>query len=288
MLEWIGAVSSLLFWLWVAWNGLVVVGGYAKMCIYLNPARVHHRHGFKVKIYENFTPVDEHVLVNTHMNDLFDLGDAPLVIDCGMNIGDWPLTLKQQYPAAEVHGFEPFTELAQLAKANMELNNIENVVVNNMGVGEEAGFRRLEATRFLALTASLLGEDDFVNGNSRVLRFFSMAWFISSFLFGDFWYMSASVAGGTAMVLPQLLMMCSLPASGILGSLQPKLSQRVRVIRLGDYMSKQLSGRTVDLLKIDIEGYAYEALLGLDEPAWASIRNVAIELEQRSQTSERQ
>lgn len=53
------------------------------------------------------------------------------------------------------------------------------------------------------------------------------------------------------------------------------------MVRLGDYIQKSFKGRTIDLLKIDVEGFACEVLLGLDEESWSHISNISIELEER-------
>ncbi|HTG80929.1 MAG TPA: FkbM family methyltransferase [Geobacteraceae bacterium] len=66
-------------------------------------------------------------------------GDAPLIIDCGSNIGMSILFFKKLYPGARVVGFEPDRTTYGKLEENIRLNNLQHVRVYNQAVSDQNG-----------------------------------------------------------------------------------------------------------------------------------------------------
>ncbi len=80
------------------------------------------------------TDINEGVVVfsgNEYPPALLDIENnkAPIVLDCGGNIGTFSLYVKELYPSAEIFILEPLAENIELLKRNMEINNLHDVVV---------------------------------------------------------------------------------------------------------------------------------------------------------------
>ena len=63
------------------------------------------------------------------MNDFVAERDAPVIIDCGANIGYTTLHYKRQYPRARVIAFEPDLQFLPLLRANLQRNGASDVEV---------------------------------------------------------------------------------------------------------------------------------------------------------------
>lgn len=64
---------------------------------------------------------------------------APLIIDCGANIGLATIFFKDLYPQARIICFEPDPNAFQLLKKNIEFNAITNVTLINAALAREEG-----------------------------------------------------------------------------------------------------------------------------------------------------
>src|SRR2546422_9257239 len=76
------------------------------------------------------------------VNRLYDvpLGlDAPMIVDCGSNIGLSILFFKNLYPRATVIGFEPSPLTYPLLRQNVERNGLRDVVLHQVAVASHAG-----------------------------------------------------------------------------------------------------------------------------------------------------
>jgi FkbM family methyltransferase len=60
-----------------------------------------------------------------------------LVFDVGANIGWYSNLLGKHKPDAQIHSFEPDPTNFEILSGNLERNNIKNVHLNNVGVGEK-------------------------------------------------------------------------------------------------------------------------------------------------------
>ncbi len=68
---------------------------------------------------------------------------APVVIDCGSNIGASVLYFKLLYPEAKVLAFEPNGEARNLLRINLEVNKLLGVTVYKYALGQYVGTVRL-------------------------------------------------------------------------------------------------------------------------------------------------
>lgn len=64
---------------------------------------------------------------------------APIIVDCGSNIGFSVLFLKFLYPDSTVYAFEPDPTTFTLLKRNIKANGLKKVVLYNAAVGERDG-----------------------------------------------------------------------------------------------------------------------------------------------------
>jgi len=76
------------------------------------------------------------------VNRLYDLpitSQKPRIIDCGSNIGMSILFFKQNYPEAVITGFEPHPLVFDMLSENVNRNNLADVTVHRMALGETKG-----------------------------------------------------------------------------------------------------------------------------------------------------
>ncbi len=130
---------------------------------------------------------------------------ATTIFDVGANIGLYSLLAGAANPQARVHAFEPTPEIAEAFRENIRLNNMRNILVNALGVGDRCGKAFLQ--RFM-------GGDDIYDGMN----------FVSG----------------------QKLASEDIPLT---------------VVTIEDYCRQNGIAR-IDLIKMDIEGGEYKALLG--------------------------
>ena len=62
---------------------------------------------------------------------------APVIIDCGANIGMATLYFKYLYPDAKIVAFEPNPQIYKLLKSNIETNHISNTELHNIALYNE-------------------------------------------------------------------------------------------------------------------------------------------------------
>jgi FkbM family methyltransferase len=67
--------------------------------------------------------------------------DAPVILDCGANIGLATLFFKHIYPDARISAFEADPVTASVLKKNVEQNNLEDVSVNNVMLSNAEGLQ---------------------------------------------------------------------------------------------------------------------------------------------------
>lgn len=82
-------------------------------------------------------------LLTKWLADYLDAAPRGLVVDVGANIGWYALHATQHRGVETVIAFEPDTFNAWLLERNLAANRIENVIVNAVAVGREAGVARL-------------------------------------------------------------------------------------------------------------------------------------------------
>ena len=90
---------------------------------------------FKKGIYEEE--------LTDYLINSIDLESGDVVFDVGANIGWYSILLSKYFSGVEVHCFEPDPENFKILKFNLELNNSENVMPNNIGLGKETDITKL-------------------------------------------------------------------------------------------------------------------------------------------------
>ncbi len=64
---------------------------------------------------------------------------APVIIDCGANIGISLLYFKYRFPKSNILAFEPSKENFKVLKQNVESNKLQDITLINSAVGKEKG-----------------------------------------------------------------------------------------------------------------------------------------------------
>jgi len=70
---------------------------------------------------------------------LCPLGDSPIIVDAGANIGLAVLFFKERYPDARVLAFEPNPSAFDCLRENVEVNGLEQVQLFNAALGAKEG-----------------------------------------------------------------------------------------------------------------------------------------------------
>jgi FkbM family methyltransferase len=83
----------------------------------------------------------DHILFR-RMNDFLPDHDAPVILDCGANIGYTSLYYKRLWPAARIVAFEPDPQFAPILRRNLARNGADDVEVVEAAVWTAAGRAR--------------------------------------------------------------------------------------------------------------------------------------------------
>lgn len=96
--------------------------------------------------------------------------DAPLVLDCGANIGVAALYIKRLYPHARIVCYEPFPEAFAALCANVESNGLRQIELHQLALAPTAGEAELhfDAEHLGSLSMSLRPER--IRGASHVVE----------------------------------------------------------------------------------------------------------------------
>ena len=88
-----------------------------------------------------------------------------VVFDVGVNIGYYLFNFSQKATQGCVYGFEPNPKVFKYVKHNLELNSFKNIVLTNLGLGNEKGVYKM------AQINSNLGMNKIVESNSALKTF---------------------------------------------------------------------------------------------------------------------
>lgn len=110
----------------------------------LNVKRLNNKYLVKVngiKFYVN-SPREMRVIDENFIRGQYDFLDVKGkdVVDIGANIGDTAIFFSKVRKAKRVIAFEPFPYTFKLAKENLDINKISNVLLKNEAVGSKTGF----------------------------------------------------------------------------------------------------------------------------------------------------
>lgn len=143
-------------------------------------------------------------------DDLFRLAEnKKVVIDVGVNIGAVLLNFACHSPEGSIIGFEPDERNFQKAKANLELNKLDNIEIIRKGLGSETTRAKIFK----------------VNENNEGMN--------------------------------RILVGANLPDGGVPFS-------EIEIIRLDDFAAER-GFESIDLIKIDVEGYELNVLRGAEQ-----------------------
>jgi len=97
-------------------NFKVVAFGYSNLCILFREIFIHEE-------YQYFKSDEQ----------------APIIIDCGANIGIASLYFKWKFPQSQIHAFEPDPTAFTLLEKNIKINKLDNIKIYNKAAMDKAG-----------------------------------------------------------------------------------------------------------------------------------------------------
>jgi FkbM family methyltransferase len=167
-----------------------------------------------------------------------NLPEAPFIVDAGANIGLFSLYMKQKYPSSKILAFEPAPETYDILSRNLELNNFSDVQTFQYGLASKT------STMKLTYFPNLPGNSTLVPEEKQKL------------------YEEAVKKRGRE------------DADVRFGGAQ---QVDVKLERLSYFLNDCPDIKSIDLLKVDVEGAELEVIKGLDDAHWALVRNVVVE-----------
>jgi FkbM family methyltransferase len=97
--------------------------------------------GARIRVLEYRAFVDVFSEIFVRRDYFFEAGSpAPVILDCGSNIGMSVLFFKQLYPASRIIAFEPDPETFNVLQWNIQNNHLENVELHNQAIYPTDGF----------------------------------------------------------------------------------------------------------------------------------------------------
>lgn len=142
-------------------------------------------------------------VVYKRFNDFNSEKSAPVILDCGANIGVSVIHYKKLYPNSRVIAFEPDHDLCKVLRRNLRANSITNVEIVEAAVWKEADeiYFFSEGADAGRLDNSINGIDDLVSrsqkGTKRKVRTIRLADYLNEPV--DF--IKLDIEGAESMVL---------------------------------------------------------------------------------------
>lgn len=167
-----------------------------------------------------------------------NLPEAPFIVDAGANIGLFSLYMKQKYPLSRILAFEPAPETYEVLSRNLELNNFSDVQALQYGLGSKASTMKLTYFPNLPGNSTLVPEEKQKLYEEAVKKIGREG--------------ADAKFGGAQQV-------------------------DVKLERLSHFLNDYPDIKSIDLVKVDVEGAELEVIKGLDDAHWALVRNVVVE-----------
>lgn len=184
-----------------------------------------------------------------------ELPEQPVVFDVGANIGMFSLYASQKWPGARLFSFEPVPRTFEALSRNVA--DLPDARVFNMALGDAPETRELT---FYPQYSMMSGFDADPAEDKALVRS----------------YIENVAAGIEDAVRREVLI--EEADELIEGRFDEVESVSCRIERL-DTMAVELGIDTIDLLKIDVEGFEIKVLEGIGADLWPGIRNAAVEVE---------
>jgi FkbM family methyltransferase len=94
--------------------------------------------------------------------------DAPVILDCGANIGLATLYFKRLYPKARISCFEPDPTTAAILQKNVEQNHLGDVSIHNLMLSNEDGEHSFYVATNVAGSLRMSGSPDRLSDHREI------------------------------------------------------------------------------------------------------------------------
>jgi FkbM family methyltransferase len=110
---------------------------YTDDFIYTNPAGIKFKLNIKEYVMRQIFLFGIYEKKYVAYLSSFPANNIRTIIDIGANIGNYTLSLRQAYPQAFIHAFEPNSYNNSRLQENIGINNFNNIKVNKLGLSNK-------------------------------------------------------------------------------------------------------------------------------------------------------